>query len=103
MLSPRPISSGTARLPPLFASACVSHGVLQATPQGHREAGSSGDNSVDVSPPSVKGEWMLTPHRQNLANGRDDVLKLNSAQPRVQGNREQPVRRRFSHGADAPP
>jgi hypothetical protein len=86
---------------PLVRSPMASH---RALPQGHRgEARSSGDVRIDVQPHSLKGEPVRTRDRQDLGEGRDDVLKLSSAETRVEGKREQPVRRRLRHRADASP
>jgi hypothetical protein len=55
-----------------------------AMPQGHRnEAGSSRHVGADVRSRSLKGERMRTRNRQDLGEGRDDVLKLSSAETRV--------------------
>jgi hypothetical protein len=55
-----------------------------AMPQGPRsEAGSSRDVSADIRSRSLKGERMRTRDRQDLGEGRDDVLKLSIAETRV--------------------
>jgi len=77
--------SGTARKPhhtSLPWSACP---WSPAGPchKGRGEAASSGDVGADVRSRSLKGERMRTRDRQDLGEGRDDVLKLSSAETRV--------------------